>query len=150
MGFTGAQGVPGSVGPTGPIGPTGVIGNNYSLTTLANTPGTKFIMNGVVDTSVNEFYLLNNTGAVAMVELPAAATVPAGRRIVLINSNFALTNGFDMNVFPTDGDAILNGDTLVKNTGGAGPAPNNFVDTGYALEVVSDGVGTWYITTGAR
>jgi hypothetical protein len=24
------------------------------------------------------------------------------------------------------------------------------VDTGYALEVVSDGVGTWYITTGAR
>ena len=150
MGITGVPGAIGNTGPTGPTGPTGVIGNNYSLTTLSNTPGAKFIMNGAVNTSVNEFYLLDNTNAVAMVELPAAGSVPKGRRVVLINSNFSLTTGFDMNVFPNGSDAILNGDTLVKNSGGQGPAPNNLVDTGYAFEAVSDGTSIWYRTTGAR
>ena len=139
-GATGLAGQPGGVGATGPTGATGVINNNFSIVTVANTPGTNYDMavNGYDSDTTHQFFLINNLSGIASMSIPHAGT--AGKAIMFINTDLSASRAH-MNLFPQSGDTIV----LENATACSTACTGTFADLAFEARMVSDGSHTWRV-----
>jgi len=129
----GDAGATGSAGPTGPTGPRGLILNSFSISALQPTGA----ISGALTQNV---ILVTNPAAAATYTLPSAGPGTAGKELVIVLNNYALSgaNSINLTAPPTD-QLVVGSDTVCTSGCTQASFP---VDTW--VHVVSDGNHHWY------
>lgn len=138
VGPTGAQGnqgvlgAQGASGATGPAGPQGVILNSFTISPVQNP--------GSISAALNQnVILVSNPSAAATYTLPAAGPGTAGKELVIVLNNYALTGANSINLTALATDPIIIGSATVCTSCTTTSFPVNIW-----VQVVSDGNHHWY------
>jgi hypothetical protein len=138
-GATGAAGPPGntgatgSAGPAGPTGSGGLILNSFTISPV-QSPG------ALSSALTQNVILVSNPAAVATYTLPSAGPGTAGKELVLVQNNYAVTGANFFNLTAPSTDPIIIGSATVCSSG----CTNTAFEVDTWVHVVSDGNHHWY------
>jgi hypothetical protein len=142
VGVTGAVGATG-VGVTGPTGPTGPAGASWTVTTV--TSGSSTSVTGSNDTMV----IIDNSSLQAdfTVNIPAASTVDAGRKIIVVPLDIQASNWGGYIYITAASGSIVTSYMIIQNSTPTSSiyyaSGNQFGEGVVPITLISDGANYW-------